>query len=64
MFITALLIVVGLLIVGVCILSLNSSLERRINEATRAPDEAGAERAEAMRQISRDITKGGGDGFY
>jgi hypothetical protein len=63
MFGTALLIVVGLVIVGLCILGLNTGLERRTNEATSARDEAGAERAEAMRQITRDIAKGDGAGF-
>jgi hypothetical protein len=64
MFGTALVIVVGLVIVGLCILGLNTSLERGLNRTTSAHDEADLERAEALRQISRDISKGGGDGFF
>jgi hypothetical protein len=53
----------GLLIVGLCILGMNLSLERRLNRGASATDEGGADRAEALRQISRDIAKGQGGGF-
>jgi hypothetical protein len=54
------------LIVGACILGLRSSLRRRLDRATSAPDGADRERAEALRQISRDIDKGNvaRRGFY
>jgi hypothetical protein len=60
---TALLIVVGLVIVGLCILGLDASLERGLNRTTGSHDEADLARAEALRRISRDISKGDGGGF-
>ncbi|HEV7188184.1 MAG TPA: hypothetical protein VGN28_09865 [Blastococcus sp.] len=63
MFSTALVIVVGLVIVGLCFLGLRSSLERGLNPPTSAHDEADPARAEALRQMSRDIAKGDGGGF-
>jgi hypothetical protein len=63
---TALSIGAGLLFVGVSIVGVNSSLRRRMDRATSAPDGADRERAEALRQISRDIDKGKAahGGFY
>ena len=63
---TALQIGGGLLIAGLCILGLKSSLRRRLDRATGAPDGADRERAEALRQIARDMDKGNaaGRGFY
>ena len=55
---TALLIVLGLVIVGLCILGLNANMQQRMNRETGAPDGSDRERAEALRQISRDIDKG------
>ncbi|HEV7211615.1 MAG TPA: hypothetical protein VGN47_07855 [Blastococcus sp.] len=62
----ALLIGMGLLIAGACILGLKSSLQRRLDRATGAPDAGDRERAETLRQISREIDKGrgAGRGFY
>ena len=55
---TALLIVLGLVIVGVCVLGLYADRERRIRRELTAPDGLNRERAEALRQISDDIEKG------
>jgi hypothetical protein len=63
MFGTAVLIVVGLLIVGLCILGVNTSLERGLNRPSGSPDESDPARAEALRQISRDIAKGDSGGL-
>jgi hypothetical protein len=60
---TAVVIVVGLLIIGLCFLGLNSSLERGLNRKN-GRDEADPARAETRRQLSRDITKGDGAGFF
>jgi hypothetical protein len=64
MFGTALLIVVGLVVVGLCILGVHASLERGLNRAPSSHDEADVARAEALRQISRDISKGQGGGAF
>jgi len=64
MFSTALLIVVGLLIVPVCILVLNSSLSRFMDHARGAKDPVDPERVEALRQISRDIERGKSAGGF
>jgi hypothetical protein len=62
---TALLIVAGLLLVGVCTLGVISSRQRRADRTTSAPDGAARERAEALRQraealrqMSPEIDKG------
>jgi hypothetical protein len=64
---TALLIVAGLLIAGVCISGLRSSRQQRMDRTTSAPDDAARERAAAMRQraealpeLTREIEKGRG----
>ncbi|MGZ6859391.1 MAG: hypothetical protein ACXVFX_20005 [Blastococcus sp.] len=63
---TALLIGAGLVIGGACVVGLRSGLQQLLNRATGRPDEADRERAEALRQISRDMDKGrgAGRGFY
>ena len=62
---TALLIGAVLLVIGVCTLGVISSLQRRADRTTSAPDGAAGERAEAlrqraeaMRQLSLEIEKG------
>jgi FtsZ-interacting cell division protein ZipA len=57
MFGTALLIVVGLVIVGLCILALKTRRRRRIDRARSAPEAAVRERADNLRQLSRDMDK-------
>lgn len=63
---TALIVGAGALILGVSILGLRSTLDRRLNRATSAADGGDRERAEALRQISREIDrgKGAGKGLY
>jgi hypothetical protein len=63
---TALLIGAGLLILGVSILGLTVNLQRRMDRATSGPDDGQRERAEALRQISREIDRGKSarGGFY
>jgi hypothetical protein len=67
MFITTLLIVAGLLLVGVSTSGWRSSRQRRADRTTSSPDEAARERAEALRQraealpeLTREIEKGKG----
>jgi hypothetical protein len=62
----ALIVGAGALILGVSIVGLRLDLRRRLDRATSAPDGAERERAEALRQISREIEKGkaAGHGFY
>jgi hypothetical protein len=56
----------GVLILGVTIVGRRSDLRRRLDRATSAPDGDERERAEALRQISREIEKGRAArrGFY
>jgi hypothetical protein len=51
---TALLIAAATVIVGLCVLALGARHRRRLDRARSAPDGAVRERAEALRQISRD----------
>jgi hypothetical protein len=63
---TALLIGAALLILGGSIVGLIINLRRRMDQATSGPDEGQRERAEALRQISREIDRGKSAhrGFY
>ena len=63
---TALLIGAALLILGGCIVGLIVNLHRRMDQAASGGDEGQRERAEALRQISREIDRGKGAhrGFY
>jgi hypothetical protein len=63
---TALLVAAGALIAGGSVLGLRADLRRRLDRSGSAPDGADRERAEALRQISREIDRGrqAGKGFY
>jgi len=52
-----LLIIAGLLLVGVCVLAWKASRRRRIDQASSDSEGAVRERADNLRQISRDIDK-------
>ena len=56
----------AVLIGGVSVVGVRFDLRRRLDRATSAPDGDDRERAEALRQRSREIEKGkaAGHGFY
>ena len=58
---------VGLAVLGLSgVAGLKASFRGRLDRATRSTDPLDAERAEALRQVSRDIEKGraAGHGLY
>ena len=57
---TALLIAAGTLAVGLCILALTSRRRRGPSRATAVSGAIAQERAEAMRQLARDMDREGG----